>query len=111
MAVPPTIPISLGIPTISRMVQWKKIKVIGKEIPMMKDTGASQTRISKKLWKQIGQPKLAEKDTAIETYDKHKMKYLGASFSTVFYNNKNLNVNIPVVDADRNFVFFWHVIY
>ena len=31
------------------------------------------------------------------------MKYLGAFFSTVLYNNKELNVNIAVVDADRNF--------
>ena len=31
------------------------------------------------------------------------MKYLGTFFSTVFYNNKELNVNIAVVDADRNF--------
>ena len=31
------------------------------------------------------------------------MKYLGAFFSTVFYNNKEPNVNIAVVDADRNF--------
>ena len=31
------------------------------------------------------------------------MKYLGAFFSTVFYNNKEINVNIAVVDADRNF--------
>ena len=81
----------------------EKIKVNGKEIPMMKDTGASLTLISKKLWKQIGQPKLEEKNTGIETYDKHKMKYPGAFFSTVFYNNKELNVNIAVVDADRNF--------
>ena len=81
----------------------EKIKVNGKEIPIMKDTGASLTLISKKLWKQIGQPKLQEKNTGIETYDKHKMKYLGAFFSTVFYNNKELNVNIAVVDVDRNF--------
>ena len=81
----------------------EKIKVSGKKIPMMKDTGASLTLISKKLWKQIGQPKLEEKNTRIETYDKHKMKYLGAFFLTVFYNNKQLNVNIAVVDADRNF--------
>ena len=39
----------------------KKIKVNGKEIPMMKDTGASLTLISKKLWKQIRQTKLEEK--------------------------------------------------
>ena len=70
----------------------EKIKVNGKEIPMMKDTGASLTLISKKLWKQIGQPKLEEKNTGIETYDKRKMKYLGVFFSTVFYNNKELNV-------------------
>ena len=80
----------------------EKIKVNGKEIPMMKDTGASLTLISKKLWKQIGQLKLEEKNTGIETYDKHKMKYLGAFFSTVLYN-KQVNVNIAVVDADRNF--------
>ena len=81
----------------------EKIKVNGKEIPMMEDTAASLTLISKKLWKQIWQPKLDEKNTGIETNDKHKMKYLGAFFSTVFYNNKELNVNIAHVDADRNF--------
>ena len=81
----------------------EKIKVNGKERPMMKDTGASLTLISKKLWKQIGQQKLEEKNTGFETYDNHKMKYLGAFFSTVFYNNKELNVNNAVVDADRNF--------
>ena len=37
----------------------EKIRVNGKEIPLMKDTGASLTLISK-LWKQIGQPKLEE---------------------------------------------------
>ena len=81
----------------------EKIKVNGKKIPMMKDTGASLALISKKLWKELGQPKLEEKNTGIETYDKHKMKYLGAPFSTVLYNNKQVNVNIAVVDADRNF--------
>ena len=44
----------------------EKIKVNGKELPMMKDTGSSLTLISKKLWKQIGQPKLEEKNTEIE---------------------------------------------
>ena len=86
----------------------EKIKVNGKEITSMKDTGASLTPISKKLWKQIGQPKLEEKNTGIETYDKHKIKYLGAFFSTVFYNNKELNVKIAVVDADRNFGLLGH---
>ena len=70
---------------------------------MMKDTGASLTLNSAKLWKQTGQPKLEEKNTVIETYDKHRMKYFGAFFSTVLYNNKELNVNIAVVDADRTF--------
>ena len=50
----------------------------GNEISMMKDTGESLTLISKKLWKLIGQPKLEEKNTGIETDDKHKMKYLGS---------------------------------
>ena len=81
----------------------EKIKVNGKEIPMMKYTGASLTLFSKKLWKLIGQQKVEEKNTGIETYDKHEMKHLGAFFSTVFYKNKELNVNIAVVDADRNF--------
>ena len=81
----------------------EKITVNGKEISMMKDTGASLTLISKTLWKQIGHPKLEEKNTGIETYDKHKMNYLSAFFSTVLYNNKHVNVNIAVVDADRNF--------
>ena len=31
------------------------------------------------------------------------MKYLGAFFSTVFYNHEELSVNTAVVDADRNF--------
>ena len=75
----------------------------GKEIPRMKDTGASLTLISKKLCKQIGQPKLEKKNTGVETYDKHKMKYLGAFFSGVLNNNKQVNVNIAVVDAERNF--------
>ena len=75
----------------------------GKEIPMMKDTGASPTLISVKLWKQIGEPKLEEKNTENETYDKHKMKHLGAFFSTVLYNNQQVNVNIAVVDLDKNF--------
>ena len=69
----------------------EKIKVNGKEKPMMKDTGAPLTLISRELWKQT------------ETYDMHKMKYLGAFFSTVLHNNKQVNVNIVVVDADRNF--------
>ena len=69
----------------------------------MKDTGASLTLISKKPRKQIGQSKLEEKKTGIETYDKHKMNYLGAFFSTVFYNNKELNVHLAVVNADRKF--------
>ena len=68
----------------------KKIKVNGKEIPMMKDTGASLTLISKKLWKQVGQPKLEQKNNGIETYDKHKMKYLGAFFSQCFIKPKSL---------------------
>ena len=80
----------------------EKITVNGKEIPTMKVTGASLTLISKKLWKQIGQLKLEEKNTGIETYDKHKIKYLGAFFSTVLYK-KQVNLNIAVVDADRNF--------
>ena len=58
----------------------EKITVNGKEISMMKDTGASLTLISKKLWKQIGRPKLEEMNTRNETYVKHKMKYLGAFF-------------------------------
>ena len=49
------------------------------------------------------QPKLEEKNTVIETNDKYKMKYIGAFFSTVLYNNKQINVNIAVVDADKNF--------
>ena len=68
----------------------EKIKVNGKEISMMKETGASLTLISKKLWKQIGQPKLEEKNTGIETYDKHKMKYLGAFFRRCFIITKSL---------------------
>ena len=81
----------------------EKITVNGIEVPIMKDTGASLTLISKKLWKPNWQPKLEEKNTGIETYEKHKMKYLCAFFSTVLYNNKQVNVNIAVVDADRNF--------
>ena len=84
----------------------EKSKVNGKERPLMKDTGASLTFTSKKLWKQIGQPKLEENNTGFETYDKHKTKYLGAFFSTVFYNNRELNVDIAVVDADRTFDLF-----
>ena len=81
----------------------KTIKVNGKKIHMMKDTGASLTLISKKLWKQTGQPKFEEKNIGIETYDKHKMKYFGVFFSTVVYNNKQVDVNIFVVDAYRIF--------
>ena len=104
MAVTPIIRILLDIHTdYIKNGTTEKNKVNGKEIPKMKDTGASLTLISKKLWKQIGQPKLEEKNTGIETDDKHKMKYLGAFFSTVLYNNKQVNVNIAVVDADRNF--------
>ena len=51
----------------------------GKENAMMKDTGASLTLILKKLWKQTVQTKL-EKNTGIETYDKHKINYLGSLF-------------------------------
>ena len=47
----------------------EKITVNGKEIPIMKNTGASLTLISKKLWNQIRQPKLEEKNTGFETYD------------------------------------------
>ena len=81
----------------------EKIKANGREIPRMKDTGASLTLISKKPWKQIGQREIEGKNTGNETYDKHKMKYLGAFLSTLHYNNKVLNVNFAVVDADRTF--------
>ena len=53
----------------------------------------------------MGQPKLEEKITGNERYNDLKMKCLGASFSTLFYNNKDLIVNIAVVDAYRTFDF------
>ena len=62
----------------------ENIEKNGEEIPKMKDTGASLTLISKKLWKQTGQPKLEEKNNGLETYDKHKTKYLGAFFRRCF---------------------------
>ena len=65
----------------------------GKEIPMMEDTRASLTLISKKLWKQIGKSNLEEKNTGIETCDKQKMKNLD--------DTRELNVNLDVVDTDR----------
>ena len=88
----------------------EKIKVNGKETSMMKDTGASLTLISKKLWKQIGQPKLGEKNTGIETYDKHKMTYLGAFVSTMLYNNKQVNVNLLLLMLIETLV-YWGVIF
>ena len=46
----------------------ENIKVNVREIIlMMKETGASLTLLSKKLWKLIGQPELEEKNTGIET--------------------------------------------
>ena len=81
------------------------IKVNCKQIPMMKDAGASLTLISSKPWKQVGEPKLEEKNTESESFDNHKMMYLSAFFSTVFYNNKELNVNIAVVAVDRLWFF------
>ena len=77
--------------------------MIGREIPLMKDAGASLTLISKKPWKQIGQSNIEEKNTGIETCEKHKFKYLGAFVSTVFYKNRKLHMNIAVDNADRNF--------
>ena len=57
----------------------------------------------KEAVEQSGQPKLEEKNTGIKTYDIQKMKYLGAFFSTVHSNNRQVTLNTAVVDADRNF--------
>ena len=81
----------------------ENIQLFGREVPMLRDTGASLTLISTKIWDQLGRPELKEMTTGVETYDNHKMKYLGALFANVIYGNKPLKIKIAVVESDRSF--------
>ena len=53
---------------------------------MMRDTGASLTLISTKMWQQIDEPKMKEMASGTQTHDQQKMQDLGAFFSKVLYD-------------------------
>ena len=81
----------------------ENIPIFGRQVPMLRDTGASLTLISTKIWEQLGRPELKEMANGIETYDNHKMKYIGALFGNVVYRDKLLKLKIAVVESIRNF--------
>ena len=67
-----------------------------------KDTGALLTLVLKKLWKQIGQLKLEKKNAGLKPLTNIKRLTWVFSFRSWFCN-KQLSVNIAVVNADKNF--------
>ena len=79
------------------------VAVQGKNVSMLRDTGASVTCISEPMWKQLGSPPLSPKDLSIETYDQHKMEVIGEWASTVTFLGKNHDLCISVVKCSRRF--------
>ena len=63
---------------------------------ILRDTGAPLTLIPTKIWQQIGEVKLEEIASEIETYDHNKMQYLSVFFSKALYQNKFFHL-LPLV--------------
>ena len=108
--VHPIFPFSLDVQVASRMAQLKKKsnKWPGGNDDDARDTAASLTLILPTIAKQIGEPKLEEMASGIETRGHHKMQYLGASFFKVLYENKVIGAKKAFVKCDRNVV-YWAV--
>ena len=79
------------------------IAVQGQDIPMMEDGGASLTVISTKLWKQLGQPPLQERKSAIQTYDDHQIDFQGDLITKITFIGKTFGAKIVVVKCKKTF--------
>ena len=91
----------IGYCNYIKNVTIEKIQICGREVPMMRDNGASLTLISTKSGQQIGELKLEEMASEIEPYDNHKMQDLVSFFSKVLCENKLIGAKIAVVKADK----------
>lgn len=87
----------------SLKVNKQYLTINNKTVPMQVDTGADVSIISSKLWQDIGCPKLEEYNHKLEVYDGHSLNVLGKIHPEIIYNNKNVNCNLVVVKANRNF--------
>ena len=80
------------------------VKVNDKWIEMEKDTGASSSLISEKMWNDLGRPALKKPRSKMITYDGHEMRQMG-NFECVVESelHKFSVISLSVIKCDRKF--------
>ena len=80
------------------------IKVFDKWIEMEKDTGASTSLISEKMWNDLGRPILKRPKSKMITYDGHEMHQMGTFQCTVESESNKFSVaTLAVIKCKRSF--------
>ena len=77
---------------------------INDKMEMEKDTGASCSLISKKMWNDLGRPVLRKSSSKMISYDGHEMHQLGVFDAVIETSENKLTVvTLFVIDCDRPF--------
>jgi hypothetical protein len=79
------------------------LQINGKKVSMQLDTGAGQSVLSSRIWKQLGSPKLKYCTKAPVAYDGHELKCLGMLVTDVEFNGKFVLANFMVLKSSNSF--------
>ena len=80
------------------------VKVNGHKIEMEKDSGASCSLISEKIWHELGRPMLKKARSRMVCYDKHEMTQLGILQCLIETEEGKYTVaELPVIKCNQNF--------
>ena len=80
------------------------MKINGSAVMMEKDSGASVSMISEKIWNNIGRPPLKNGKKKLLAYDRHEMTQMGVLESLVETDDeKYIPLSIPVIKCNQEF--------